>query len=122
MAPMLYVYYIFLHHILPPHASSPTTAPTLFELACSTDGKLTRGHHGRILVASREQRVLRLRVQRRLHGPEWRDVHCLPGWHVQGRVGSRIVQQLPLGYDLETHARTIDCDDADGYLALVRSV
>jgi len=46
----------------------------------------------------------------------------VPDGHIQNGVWSRIVQQLPLGYDLETHARTIDCDDADGYLALVRSV
>jgi len=116
---MSYVYFILLHHILPPNASSPTTAPTLFELACSTDGKLTRGHLGRVLLASR---VLRLRVQCRLHGPEWRELHGVPDGHVQNGVWSRIVQHLPLGYDLETHARTIDCDDADGYLALVRSV
>ena len=96
--------------------------PTLFELACSTDGKLTQGHLGRVLLASRERRVLRLRVQCRLHGSEWRELYGVPDGHVQNSVWSRIVQQLPLGYDLETHARTIDCDDADGYLALVRSV
>ena len=56
------------------------------------------------------------------YGAGRRDVYGVPGGQVQGRVWSRIVQQLPLGYDLETHARTIDCDDADGYLALVRSV
>ena len=88
--------------------------------ARSTDGKLTRGHHGRVLLARRQRRRLRLRVQRWLHGPEWRDMHGVSGGQVQGGAGSRIVQQLPLGYNLETHARTIDCDDADGYLALVR--
>jgi len=64
-----------------------------------------------------EQKLLRVRVS--VLGPEWRAVHGVSGGQVQDRVGSRIVQQLPLGYNLETHTRTIDCDDADGYLALL---
>ena len=82
----------------------------LFEVACSTDGKLTRGHLGRILLASRQRRLHGLRVQRGLHGPEWRAVHGVSGGQVQDGVGSRIVQQLPLGYKLETFARHIGCD------------
>ena len=77
-------------------------------------------HHGRIDLASRERHLLGLRVQRWLHGPQRRDVHGVRGWHVQGGVGSRIVQQLPLGYRPEPHASKMDWADVGSCLALVR--
>ena len=47
-------------------------------------------------------------------------MHGVRGWHVQGGVGSRIVQQLPLGYRPETLARKMDWVDVGSCLALVR--